>query len=122
MKKTKIIYWLSTAIISLLMLHSAYAYLTQSSMVTAFQHLGFPGYFRVELAIFKLLGVIALLAPIQARVKEWSYAGFAITFISAAIAHSASGDPLPFPVIPLVFLALLVVSYLSYHRLKDITK
>jgi hypothetical protein len=38
-----------------------------------------------------LLGVILLLAPVPARLKEWAYAGFAITLGSALIAHLAVG-------------------------------
>ncbi len=33
-----------------------------------------------------------LLAPVPARLKEWAYAGFAITLVSALIAHLAVGD------------------------------
>jgi hypothetical protein len=58
----------------------------------AFTNLGFPDYFRVELAWAKLLGVVLLLAPVPARLKEWAYAGFAITIGSALIAHFAVGD------------------------------
>jgi hypothetical protein len=58
----------------------------------AFTRLGFPDYFRVELAWAKLLGVVLLLAPVPARLKEWAYAGFAITLGSALIAHFAVGD------------------------------
>ena len=58
----------------------------------AFTHLGFPDYFRVELAWAKLLGVVLLLAPVPSRLKEWAYAGFAITLGSALIAHFAVGD------------------------------
>ena len=58
-------------------------------MAEAFTHLGFPDYFRVELAWAKLLGVVLLLAPVPARLKEWAYAGFAITLGSALIAHFA---------------------------------
>jgi hypothetical protein len=38
------------------------------------------------------LGVVLLLAPVPARLKEWAYAGFAITLVSALIAHLAVGD------------------------------
>ena len=39
-------------------------------------------------------GVAALLVPmVPARLKEWAYAGFAITLVSALIAHLAVGDP-----------------------------
>src|SRR5688572_18616992 len=58
----------------------------------AFAHLGFPDYFRIELSLAKLLGVVVLLAPVPARLKEWAYAGFAFDIISAIIAHVAVGD------------------------------
>jgi hypothetical protein len=58
----------------------------------AFTHLGFPGYFRVELSWAKFAGVLVLLTPVAPRWKEWAYAGFAITLVSALIAHFAVGD------------------------------
>jgi hypothetical protein len=36
--------------------------------------------------------VVLLLAPVPALLKEWAYAGFAITLGSAFIAHLAVGD------------------------------
>ncbi|TZF81352.1 DoxX family protein [Pedobacter sp. BS3] len=114
--KIKIFYWIPTAIVALMMIYSAYAYLTQPALKGAFHHLGYPDYFRVELALAKLIGAILLLVPVISRVKEWTYAGFAITFISAFIAHSASGDPLNYRLMPLIFLALLIVSYITYHK------
>jgi len=35
---------------------------------------------------------VLLLAPVPARLKEWAYAGFAITLGSALIAHLSVGD------------------------------
>ena len=58
----------------------------------AFHHLGFPDYFRVQLSWAKLAGIVLLLAPVPARVKEWAYAGFAFDLGSAVIAHLAVGD------------------------------
>jgi hypothetical protein len=112
----KITYWITTAIVALMMTYSAYAYLTQPAMAAGFHHLGFPGYFRIELAIAKIAGVVVLLAPVSARLKEWAYAGFSFTFISAFIAHTASGDPVSARVMPLVLFALLVVSYITYYK------
>ena len=54
--------------------------------------LGFTDYFRVELAWAKLLGAVLLLAPVPAPLKEWAYAGFAITLGSALIAHLSIGE------------------------------
>jgi uncharacterized membrane protein YphA (DoxX/SURF4 family) len=116
MKATKITYWVTTAIVALMMLYSASAYLTQPAMAAAFHHLGYPDYFRIELAIGKIIGAILLLAPLATRIKEWAYAGFAITFVSAFIAHTVSGDPVANRVMPLIFLILLIVSYITYHK------
>lgn len=118
MKAIKITYWATTVIVTIMMIYSAYAYLTQDAMVQAFHHLGYPDYFRVELAIGKVLGAILLISPVPARIKEWVYAGFIITFVSAFIAHSASGDPVNYRVMPLIFLALLITSYFTYHKWK----
>ena len=117
MKTNKITYWTATAIVSIMMVFSAYSYLANPAIAQAFQHLGFPAYFRVELAIAKLIGAILLLAPVATRIKEWVYAGFAITFISAFVAHTVSGDPVANRVGPIVFLILLVTSYITYHKL-----
>src|SRR4051812_26640375 len=103
MKTIKISYWTSTAIVALMMTFSAYSYLTNPTMKQAFVHLGFPDYFRIELAIAKFIGAIVLLAPFHNKLKEWAYAGFTITFISAFIAHSVSGDPVNFRLMPLIF-------------------
>ena len=46
----------------------------------------------MELSWAKFLGVVVLLAPVSPRLKEWAYAGFAITLASALIAHFAMGD------------------------------
>jgi hypothetical protein len=72
---------------------TAYAQLSLPQVAEAFTHLGFPSYFRVELSLAKLLGVALLLVPqVPARLKEWTYAGFAFDLGSAIIAHLALGD------------------------------
>jgi hypothetical protein len=75
MKALKITYWVTTTIVALMMTYSAYAYLTQPAMLQAFNHLGYPGYFRVELALAKLGGAVLLLIPLKSLIKEWVYAG-----------------------------------------------
>jgi putative copper export protein len=117
MKTIKITYWTATAILSIMILFSAYSYFANPAIAQAFHHLGFPDYFRIELAVAKLIGVVLLLAPVAGRVKEWAYAGFTITFISAFIGHTALGDPAANRVGPVIFLILLVTSYITYHKL-----
>lgn len=117
MKRAKIIYWITTGIIAFMMTYSAYAYLADGALEQAFQHLGYPSYFRIELAIAKLIGVVLLLAPLARSVKEWTYAGFAFTFVSAFIAHTASGDPVSARIAPIVLLAVMGVSYYMYRKI-----
>jgi uncharacterized membrane protein YphA (DoxX/SURF4 family) len=116
MKTIKITYWIATAIVALMMAYSGYAYLTQEKAEQGFQHLGYPDYFRIELAFAKFIGALLLVLPLNARIKEWAYAGFTITFISAFIAHTFSGDPLSARIMPVIFLVLLTVSYVTYHK------
>src|SRR4051812_26778812 len=85
-------FWIVTALFCLQIGFTAYAQLRLPQVAEAFSHLGFPGYFRVELSWAKFLGVVLLLAPVPARLKEWAYAGFAITLVSALIANISVGD------------------------------
>src|SRR4051812_4977268 len=91
-KTRAIAYWLVTGLFCLQMSFTAYAQLRLPQVADAFTHLGFPSYFRVELSLAKLVGVVLLLAPVPARLKEWAYAGFAFDLASAIIAHVAVGD------------------------------
>jgi hypothetical protein len=87
-------FWISTALFALQMGFTAYAQLHLPQVAENFTRLGFPAYFRIELSWAKFAGIAALLIPmVPARLKEWAYAGFAITLVSALIAHLAVGDP-----------------------------
>ena len=91
-KGTVVGFWIVTALFCAQIGFTAYAQLNLPQVADAFEHLGFPGYFRVELAWAKIIGIALLLAPVPARLKEWAYAGFAINLVSALIAHLAVGD------------------------------
>ena len=87
-KAKTIVYWTVTALFCLEMGFTAYYMLLHlPEGAPALIRLGFPSYFRVELAWAKLIGVVVLLAPAPARLKEWAYAGFAIDLTSALIAE-----------------------------------
>jgi len=121
MTKDRAIYWIATGIVCAVMVFSAINFNLENPlgpMKGAFGHLGFPDYFRIELTVAKTLGVLALLIPgIPFKAKEFAYAGFAITLISASIAHFSSGDPVLFVVDPLLFLGALVTSYVYLNKL-----
>jgi hypothetical protein len=123
MKKNKIIYWTATGILGAMMLFSAFGYFTNEEMKAAFVHLGFPAYFRIELAIAKIIGVFVLLVPfIHKEIKDMAYVGFAITFISAFIAHRSSGDPMSVAIMPIIFLGILAVSFIYSKKYKATSK
>jgi hypothetical protein len=122
MAKNKVIYWIATGLVIAVMGFSAVNFNLANPvgpMKGAFAHLGFPDYFRIELTVAKILGVFALLIPgVPSKRKELAYAGFAITLVSASIAHFSSGDPVLFVIDPLLFLGALVTSYAYFIRLE----
>lgn len=120
MKAIKITYWITTSLVTLSLLMAGMMYFTNPEVAAGFAHLGFPDYFRKELGIAKIIGALVLILPMIPRnVKEWAYAGIGITFISASIAHSASGDPLSAVITPIVQLLIVAVSYWSYVRIQS---
>ncbi len=120
--KNQITYWTTTGIVAVIMAWSAVNFAFNVQMRGAFAHLGLPDWFRIELTAAKLLGVLALTIPATpGRLKEFAYFGFALTIVSACIAHISSGDGILRGLEPLVFLGFLMVSYLYYHKRKQIT-
>jgi len=118
-KSLKWAYWSSTTILVVTMLFSSYYYITSLEMKNAFLKLGFPEYFRIELAVAKLLGALTLILPLKLWFKELAYAGFALAFISAFIAHIAIRDEIAAIISPLVFLGVLAVSFLTLTKLRS---
>lgn len=119
MKTTKITFWITTGII----------FLTQGLMPVfttnaegskeAMAHLGYPPYFIMMLAIFKLLGGLALIIPqVPGRIKEWAYAGFAIDFLAAFVSLTATDGLGPISLFPVIAFVLLVISYWCYYRIQ----
>lgn len=112
-------FWISTALFVLQMSFTAYAQLRLPEVAQTFAHLGFPAWFRIELSWAKLAGVAALLIPmVPARLKEWAYAGFAITLVSALIAHLAVGDGVQAWSWSVGTAILWGISYFFFHRLQ----
>jgi hypothetical protein len=120
MNKNKTIYWVTTSIVCAVMIFSAVNFNLNhplGPMKGAFRHLGFPDYFKIELTVAKILGVLALLMPgVPRTIRHFAYAGFTITLISASIAHYSSGDSMMFIVDPLLFLTALAVSYVYSNK------
>jgi hypothetical protein len=123
MKSTKLIYWMTTTIIFLFEgLLVALTWNTELA-VEGIRHLGYPAYFGPLLAAFKVAGALVLIVPSFAgRVKEWAYAGFGIVFISAAVSHAAVDGFGGQTFMPMIGLAILAASYVTYHKLPAVSQ
>jgi hypothetical protein len=117
-KTTRILFWVPTIIIFLFE-GVIPAFTSQSEMAKeGMRHLGYPLYFGTALAVFKVCGTLILIIPkFPARVKEWAYAGFAFDFIFASISYICVDGLGGYAAFPLAFLGLLILSYISYHKM-----
>jgi hypothetical protein len=119
MKKYKIIFWTATVFLVLfegVMPLSALLF-APASATAGVIYLGYPTYFAYVIIAFKILGSIALTIPsLPRRVKEWTYAGFAFNFISAAASHVVVDGFTFVSFFPLIILAIAVVSYVTYFK------
>ena len=89
----KLLYWIPTGLLCLMMIWSASMYVFKYDMISGFfTELGFPLYIIYPLAILKVLGVIALLTNKSRLLTEWAYAGFFFDFALAASAHLNASD------------------------------
>jgi hypothetical protein len=119
MKRDKIIYWTTTGLLTLSLALAGFSYLTSHKAAEAFRHLGFPGYFRVELGVAKIVGALVLILPVvPARIKGWAYVGAFIVFVSAFIAH-LSADSIGTALQPLFAFCLCAVSVSFFNRINS---
>ena len=118
MKTTKIIYWVSTGLLTLLMLFSASMYLFKHELAaTAFSALGYPLFIIYPLAIAKILGLVTIWTKKVNTLTEWAYAGFFFNTLLAASSHISVGDG-EFGG-ALIGMILVLVSYYSYKKLSS---
>ena len=115
---TKWIYWAATSLVGLFLFSSSLAYLFSQSMIDGLKSLGFPNFFRIELAVLKLMALVVILLPaFPLRVKEWAYAGVAIFLVTAIVAHVAHRDSHWVTLANLLLLGVLAVSNIYLHKL-----
>ena len=117
-KRDKIIYWIATLWLALGMTSTGIVQLLKTEdEVSKMTQLGFPIYTLTMLGVWKILGVIAVLAPRFPLLKEWAYAGFFFNMTGAVISHLASGSANNELFGPLLLIVLTIVSW--YFRPAD---
>jgi hypothetical protein len=117
MKKTNIIYWATTGL--LFLFEGVMPALTSQSDLgkEGISHLGYPAYFGIMLTVFKVVGALALILPqVPNRFKEWAYGCFFVEFIAAGWSHAAVDGFGGQAIFPLIFIGVLLTSYVYYHK------
>lgn len=116
MKSQKYIYWISTGLLTALMLFSAGMYIfNYAEIVKAFEALNYPTYIIYPLATAKILGLVAIWTKLSKTLAEWAYAGFFFDTLLAASAHYMVGDGNMGGA--LVGMVLVLVSYIYYKKI-----
>ena len=119
MKTKKILFWVFTGLLSVMMLASSIGYylMKTEEVKQIFTDLGFPTWIVIPLAIAKILGVITLLTRFNEDIVEWAYAGFFFNFMLALGAHFAANDGEHWTAA--VALVLLLGSRFFYEQIWD---
>ncbi len=112
MNITRGAYWLTTGLFAFALGAGGLADLLYvPAMAESMAHLGYGEVFTRILGAWKVLGVLALLAPGLPRLKEWAYAGFTFSLTGASLSHLGVGDGVPEVLVPLVLLGVAAASY-----------
>lgn len=112
MKIYKIIYWITTGLLSLMLLMSSGMYVFDNATIQeAFKAFGYPVYLIYPLAVAKLTAVVILLSSKDSIIKEWVYAALFFEFVLALFAHVMISDGEQIGAI--MALTLLIGSYIS---------
>ena len=118
LKTTKIIYWISTGLVALFILPGIF-FLNSPQAIEGIKHLGLPLWFRYELGIGKFIGGLIILIPFfPKRIKEWAYVALGIDMLSAVIGLASVNGLVLMSFAPLIAFAILLVSYISFHKLE----
>lgn len=115
MKRDKIIYYIATGLLTLLMGFSVSMYLFNHEEVKGmFTNFGYPTYIIYPYAFAKVLGIIAIWQNKYGNLKEWAYSAFFFAFVLAFFAHYmiADGEQMG----ALIALVLLLTSYIFNKR------
>lgn len=108
-KSLKITYWVSTIWLCLGMVSTGIVQLMQNAdELKRMDTLNYPYYLLYIIGIWKILGVITVLAPKFLLLKEWAYAGFFFAMSGAIVSHIFSNSRIV-EILPSMLLLLLTI-------------
>lgn len=114
-------YWVTTALLSLLYLSSAFLYVTKGPWVRqTLAELNYPASYLVPLMIaVKVLGPVAILSRVSVPLSDLAYAGIFFHLLLSASAHVGVGKPkgaLP----ALTGLLLMAASFATQNAAREV--
>jgi hypothetical protein len=116
-KTLKVSYWTATILFAILLVMDGLGGVMQAAAgKEALQHLGYPIYLLPIAGVAKLLAALAILQTKFRTIKEWAFAGFAITCFGAFFSRAAVGDGAALLTFPVVFLAMMFVPYYLWKK------
>ncbi|TCA47826.1 DoxX family protein [Rhizobium leguminosarum bv. viciae] len=116
---TLYIYWVSTGLLSMLYLFSAFTYVTRSAWVRGvLAELGYPSYLLQFMIVVKILGAAAILSRFNVALSDLAYAGIFYHLILSGIAHL--GVKKPQGAVPAAIgMILLVASFATQNTARE---
>lgn len=116
-KTLSILYWSITGLCTLAMLIAGIVEIMQTPEgQEIMRHLGYPVYILTIIGVGKAIGALSIIQPWFRTLKEWAYAGFTINMLGAAASRAYAGDSTMLILSPLLFLAVLLTSYLLWKK------
>jgi len=113
---SKWFYWVPTGLFLFAQIPAGFADLMRvKSAADILGQLGYSLYLLTILGVAKLLGGIAILYGRNQILKEWAYAGFTFDTLGAAASYCFAHDPFVKILMPLIVLALVLVSYWQWR-------
>ncbi len=109
-KSKKIVYWVATGLLTLMMLMTIGNSIFNSEFSNRFVRLGFPTYPIAPLMTAKIVGLIALWSNKMKQIKRWAYYSFFLLFVLAMIVEIRATDT--DYISPPLALILLLTSYI----------
>ncbi len=121
LKTAKISYWVATIALALFTLPWLF-FMGSEAAVEWMKHVGLTDavWLQQLIGFWAPLAILLILIPkIPNRLKEWAYVGIGCIYIGAFWAHVQLGDPISAIAMPVVTFAILLVSYLGWHRMME---
>lgn len=112
----RIVYWLTTGLMFLLMSFSIIGYhLNYEQMAGFFIKYGYPTYIVLPLAYLKLCALLAIASNRYRNLKDIAYGAYFINMVAATAAHVLAGET---PVHAYIGLIVVPVSYMLSNSVR----